>query len=81
MHFSLKCQGGRVVSSPDFESGGPRVRILLEPGFSSEPFIIILPSSWYDLDNVERDVKHQIIIYFTWRMLKVKDLRTERFKI
>ena len=26
-----------------------------------EPFIIILPSSRYDLNNVERDVKHQII--------------------
>ena len=33
------------------------------------PFIIILPSSWYDLDYVERDVKHQlIIIHKTWPM-------------
>ena len=27
-----------------------------------EPFIITLPSSRYDLNNVERDVKHQIIL-------------------
>ena len=27
-----------------------------------EPFINILPSSRYDLNNVERNVKHQIII-------------------
>ena len=28
----------------------------------TEPFIMILPLSQYDPDNVERDVKHQIII-------------------
>ena len=28
----------------------------------TEPFIITLPSSRYDLNNVERDVKHQTII-------------------
>ena len=28
----------------------------------TEPFIITLPSSQYDLSNVERDIKHQIII-------------------
>ena len=28
---------------------------------SLEPFIITLPLSPYDLNNVERDVKHQII--------------------
>ena len=27
-----------------------------------QPSIIILPSSQYDLNNVEKDVKHQIII-------------------
>ena len=30
-----------------------------------ESFIITLPSSWYDLDNVEFDIKHQIIIVYT----------------
>ena len=28
----------------------------------AQPFFIILPSSRYDLNNVERDVKYQIII-------------------
>ena len=28
----------------------------------TQPFIIILPLSRYDLNNVERDVKHQIIL-------------------
>ena len=28
----------------------------------TEPFVIICPSSRYDLNNVERDIKHQIII-------------------
>ena len=28
----------------------------------TEPFVIILPSSRYDLNNVGRDVKHQLII-------------------
>ena len=28
----------------------------------TEPFIITIPLSEYDLDNVERDIKHQIII-------------------
>ena len=28
--------------------------------YCTEPFIIILPLSQYDLNNVERDVKHQI---------------------
>ena len=30
----------------------------------TEPFIITLPSSWYDLNNVERDLKYQILILF-----------------
>ena len=30
--------------------------------YCTEPFIITLPSSQYDLSNVERDVKHQIVI-------------------
>ena len=29
----------------------------------TEPFIITLPKSQYDLNNVERDIKHQTIIY------------------
>ena len=31
----------------------------------TEPFIITLPSSQYDLNNVERDVKHQTTIIKT----------------
>ena len=30
--------------------------------YCKEPFIITLPSPLYDLDNVERNIKHQIII-------------------
>ena len=64
--------GSGVVSPPDFRSRGP--------GFKShwrqhsvhdctalhckEPFIIILPLSGYDLNNVKRDVKHEIIIIY-----------------
>ena len=29
-----------------------------------EPFIITLPSSRYDINNVERDIKHKIVIIF-----------------
>ena len=70
---------GWVVSTPDIGSWGS--------GFGSpcswnsahdstalhctEPFIIILPSSPYDLDNIERDVKHQIIIIFIIRFLRI----------
>ena len=47
-----------------------RIQILLEAEFSSDcmalhctgSFIIILALSQYDLNNVERDVKHQTII-------------------
>ena len=46
-----------------------QVRILLEEEFNmtvwrfiAQSFTIIPPSSSYDLNNVERDVKHQIII-------------------
>ena len=30
--------------------------------YCTEPFIIILPPTWYGVNNVERDVKHQIVI-------------------
>ena len=50
----------------------PRVRIPLEAEFSlslysnhcTEPFIITLLSLRYDLNNVERGVKHQLIIIY-----------------
>ena len=63
-----KYQGGWVVSAPDR---------ITRPGFKScwrmhcthdcmalqsmEPFIFTLPLSRYDLNNVERDVTHQIL--------------------
>ena len=66
----LKHPCGLVVNAADFRSQGP--------GFEShwrqnsahnytmchctEPFIIILPPAWYDLNDVERDAKHQVII-------------------
>ena len=31
-------------------------------GFIAQPFIIVLPLSWYDFNNVERNVKHQTVI-------------------
>ena len=45
-----------------------RIRIPLEADLTefrcTEPIIITLPSCRYDLNNVERDVKHQIIFSF-----------------
>ena len=37
--------------------------------FIEKSFIITLPSSWYDINNVERDIKHQIIIMSCWHFL------------
>ena len=41
----------------------------------SEPFIFIIPSSQYDLNNVERDVKHQTIITNVSVLVAVLDAR------
>ena len=56
-----------MVRVPDFGSGGLGYESCWRQNSShdciacgcTEPFIIILPSSQYDLSNVERDIKHQ----------------------
>ena len=55
-----------MVSTPDFESQDPGYESCWRRNSSrdctmlhyTQPFIIILPFSRYDLNNVERDVKH-----------------------
>ena len=69
-----KSPGGQVVRASNFGSGGPRfesvgsrIHLMIVRRFIAELFIIILPSSLYDLKNVERDVNHQItIIIMIW---------------
>ena len=59
-----------VVSTPDFGSQDPGFESLYKRNSAhdcmalhcTEPNIITLPSSLYDLNNVERDVTHQTII-------------------
>ena len=59
-----------MVSAPDLRSIGPGFKSHWRWNSSHdclvlhcrEPFIIILPSSQYDLNNVIRGIKHQIII-------------------
>ena len=41
---------------------GGRIQLMTSALYCTKLFIIILPSSQYDINNVERDVKHQIII-------------------
>ena len=63
-------RGGRVVSTPNFGSWDLRFKSSWRRNSAQDcialhcrkPFIITLPSSQYDLNNVERDVKHQISI-------------------
>ena len=59
-----------ALPTSDFGSRGPRFESYLEAEFSSglydaslhrESFIVALPSSRYDLNNVERSVKHQTL--------------------
>ena len=60
----LKHLGGQVVSAPGFVSWGPRFESHLLQNSAhdctalhcTEPFIIILQSSPYDLHNVERNI-------------------------
>ena len=57
----------RVVSAPDFGSWGPGfdrggIHLMTERRFIVQSFIIILPSSRYDLNTVERGVKHKTFI-------------------
>ena len=64
----IKRPGGRVVSAPDFGSRGPELKSRENSSHGctafqcTETFIIILPLSRYDLNNVEMYVKHQTII-------------------
>ena len=45
-----------------FEIAGGGILLMTKALHSTEPFIITLPSSQYDLNIVERDIKYQIII-------------------
>ena len=64
----MKCQGGRGVSVPnDYEilglnptEGG--IHLMTVWCFIAQSFFITLPSSRYDLNNVERGMKQQNII-------------------
>ena len=64
--------GGGVVTAPDFGSRGPVFVFHWSRNSAydcttlhlTEPFIIILSSSRYYLNNVERDVKHQTIVSY-----------------
>ena len=68
----MKCLGGRVVSALDLRLQGLRFESRCRGNsihdcmalHCTEPFIMILPSSQYNLStcNIERNVKHQIII-------------------
>ena len=66
-----KCPGGRAVRAPDFGSQGPMFASCWRRNSALdcvalhciEPFIITFPSSRYDLNNVDRYVKHKIIIW------------------
>ena len=82
LYFKVKWLGqkpsdGRVVSARDFWSQGLKFefqwRWNLAHGCTAfhctEPFIINLPSACDDLNNVERDVKHQTIIIIKWRSI------------
>ena len=58
-----------MVSTPNFGSQVPEFKSCWKNSAHdcmalhyTEPFIIILPLSQYDLSNLERDVKHQMMI-------------------
>ena len=56
-----------MVSTPDFISQGPGFKYhwWQNSGMAlhwTEPFIITLSLSQYNLNNFERDIKHQIIV-------------------
>ena len=60
-----------MVIATDFGSRGPGFESCCRQNLTldytvfhyTEPFIITFPSFQYDLNNFERDLKHQIIIY------------------
>ena len=65
--------GGRVVSAPDFGSRSGRFNPHRRQNSAHEcsitqSLIITLPSSQYDSDDDEKDVKHQILynLFITW---------------
>ena len=47
---------------PGLNLAGGRIQLMTMACHCTEPVIVILPSSQYDLNNVECDVKHQTII-------------------
>ena len=56
-----------MVRAPDIRSTGSNpirsgIQIMTTALHCTGPFIITLPPSRYDLNNVERDVKHQTTI-------------------
>ena len=61
----LKCLSGQVgCISVDHGSNTTKggIHLMTISHFMAEPFIITLPLSGYDLNNVERDIKYTIII-------------------
>ena len=65
--YSLELPHGEMPGSKSAEG---RIQLMSAQYFISQPFIIILPLSPYDLNNVERDVKHQITIIIYVEMKK-----------
>ena len=43
------------------KQAGSEIQLITMVLYYSEPFIIILPSFWYDLNNAESDFKHKLI--------------------
>ena len=60
-----RCQGGRVVSTPNFRSWGAAFESRWNSAnhcmalYSTQPSIITLPLFRYDLNNVEMDIKQK----------------------
>ena len=65
-----------VVDAGEFESPIGRVQLMIIyiVLHCIEPFIITLSSSRYDLNDVDRDVKHQIINSSLYTLLHIKPL-------
>ena len=53
------------VQGQGFESTGGGIQLMMVQHFISQPFIITLPSSQYDLNHVDRDIKCQILKHFS----------------
>ena len=50
------------ITRSGLESYWSRIQLIIVWGFTAQSFIITLPPSGYDLNDVERDVKHQTFI-------------------